>query len=283
MKKPLAALALTSLWTSPLWAADQFLGATGELDLFFVLPALAVGFGLVFYSKNLYLKPPKKEVGFLSITPHKKQRFFPVTEQLENMEPVVAALSEPDTNVYSNLSKITLTHKPGGVYLEEKNYKISILINRRRSRRCYLNDGDILDMGELTLMFTTPLPPKEDEEKALEGSHLIPRNKRIQGRPIKAYPSLIPADTRKKTYYLTKNLTFIGRSDTCDLVSKAKSIDPRHSKIEKVAGRYKITDLETLGGTYVNGRRVEQKFLKDGDTVTFEAVKYTFSLSGKPR
>ncbi|MDT8445572.1 MAG: FHA domain-containing protein [bacterium] len=273
-------LFLTTVQTA--WAKDRFLGETDTADLFFILPLLVAGFAFIFFAKTRYLQPPKKQLGFWSITPHKRQRFFPVDETIEHMEPVVNALAEPDTNVYSNLSKITLTHKPQGVYLEEKNYKISILINRRRSRRTYLNDGDILDMGELTLMFTSTEPPKYEDKPQTTG-HLIPRMRRAQGRPIKAYPSLIPADSRKKTYYLTKNLNFIGRSDTCDLVSKAKSIAPRHSKIEKVAGRYKISDLGTTGGTFVNGRRVDQKFLKDGDNIAFESVKYTFSLSGRPR
>lgn len=275
-------LSCLTLTAQSAWASDRFLGETGRADLFFILPLLIAGFALIFYAKTVYLRPPTKELGFWSITPHKKRRFFKLDESIENMEPVVNALAEPDTNVYSNLGKITLTHKPQGVYLEEKNYKISILINRRRSRRTYLNDGDILDMGELTLMFTSTQEPRYEDKLQTTGS-LIPRVRRAQGKPIKAYPSLIPADSRKKTYYLTKNLNFIGRSDTCDLVSKAKSVSPRHSKIEKVAGRYKITDLGTSGGTFVNGRRVDQKFLKDGDNVAFESVKYTFSLSGRPR
>jgi len=278
------ALTLAFLASSPsLFARDLFLGLTGDIDLFFILPGLAVGFVLIFYAKSQYLKPPASRLGFISITPQRAQKFFPLTEDIENMEPVVAALANEDTKVYSNLGKITLTHKSTGTYLEEKNYKISILLNRRRCRRGYLNDGDVLDMGELTLMFVSPHQKKEREEQVPVSEHLIPRVKRAQGQPIKAYPTLIPSDSRKKTFFLTKNLIFVGRSDTCDLVSKAKSISRRHSSIEKVSGRYKITDLQTIGGTFVNGRRVEQKFLKDGDHITFESVKYTFSLSGKAR
>jgi len=269
--------------SSPLFASDLFLGLTDDIDLFFILPGLAVGFVLIFYGKSQYLKPPASRLGFVSISPHQPQRFFPLSEDVESMEPVVAALAGEGTKVYSNLTKITLTHKASGTYLEEKNYKISILLNRRRCRRGYLNDGDVLDMGELTLMFVSPNQHKEREDQVPASDHLIPRVKRAQGKPIKAYPTLIPSDSRKKTFFLTKNLTFIGRSDTCDLVSKAKSISRRHSSIEKVAGRYKISDLQTIGGTFVNGRRVEQKFLKDGDHITFESVKYTFSLSGNAR
>ncbi|MDX2470804.1 MAG: FHA domain-containing protein [SAR324 cluster bacterium] len=229
---------------------------------------------------------PKKQIGFYSITPNRKRKFYPVGANITNMEPVVAALADSDIHVYSNLNKITLNARTGGIYLEEKNYKISILVNRRRTRRCFLKDGDILDMGELTLMFSTP---DSSEENTLESSpqpesaQFIPRNRKVKSKLLSSHPSLVPADNRKKTHHLTGNITYIGRSEMNDLVSKAKGVSPRHSKIEKVAGRYKIVDLGTPGGTYINGRRVENKYLKEGDIVSFESVKYTFSLTGKTR
>ena len=266
-----------------LWASDRFLAEPGGLGLFLVAPLLVLGLAGLVLAKNRYITSIPTRHGFSLITPGKKQRFFPIVESVESMEPVVKALGDEGINIYSNVAKITLSHKPQGLFLEEKNYKISILVNRRRSRRCFLNDGDILDMGELTLLYHSPHPYRENREDKEQAGHQIPRVKRVQGKPIKTYPSLIPADKRKKTFFLTQNLTFVGRSDMNDLVSKSKGMAPRHSKIEKVAGRYKIIDLDTQGGTFVNGRRVEQKFLKDGDHISFESVKYLFSLSGEPR
>ncbi|MCP4296178.1 MAG: FHA domain-containing protein [Proteobacteria bacterium] len=200
------------------------------------------------------------------------------------MEKVVEALADENTNVYSNLSKITLALKPNGVFLEDKNYKISILVNRRRSRRCFLKDGDILDMGELTLVFHSPESDYESSEnKKQKSNHLIPRVRRAQGKLIRNIPTLIPTDARKKTFFLTKNVSFIGRSESNDLVPKARAVSLRHSKIELVAGRYKISDLGSVNGTFVNGKRSDSRLLRDGDEVAFESVKYTFSLSGKTR
>lgn len=254
-------------------------------DWFMVIYALIAGFLAVFLfirAKIRFNTKPEKILGFLSITPHRPQRFFPIDESVQNMVPVVDALADEQTNVYSNLNKITLTMKSNGVYLEDKNYKISILVNRRRSRRSFLNDGDILDMGELTIMFKTPnARPAKYNQKEHSSNHVIPRARRVNGKIIKNTPKLIPAEQREKTFYLTKNLTFIGHSEMNDLIPKSKAVSSMHSRIERISGRYKLIDLNSQGGTFVNGRRIDTKILRDGDEVSFESVKYTFSLSDK--
>lgn len=254
---------------------------------FMAVYAIIAGFLAVLLfirAKIRFNTKPKKELGFLSITPHRPQRFFPIDENIQNMVPIVEALADEQTNVYSNLNKITLSMKSNGVYLEDKNYKISILVNRRRSRRSFLNDGDILDMGELTIMFKTPNKrPVKYNAKEQSSNHAITRARRVNGKIIKGTPKLIPLEPREKTYYVTKNLTFIGHSEMNDLIPKSKAVSPMHSRIERISGKYKLIDLSSQGGTFVNGRRIDTKILRDGDEVSFESVKYTFSLSDKAR
>lgn len=262
----------------------KFAENKGNSSIIFILLSLLISVVFFFLSLINFNTKPVKQLGFLAITPHKNSKFFPLDKNIENMEKVVAALADENTNVYSNLSKITLAVKPTGVFLEDKNYKISILVNRRRSRRCFLHDGDILDMGELTLVFHSAESEESHSElKQQKSSHLIPRVRRAQGKLIKNVPTLIPTDARKKTFFLTKNVTFIGRSESNDLVPKARAISLRHSKIEIVAGRYKITDLASENGTFINGKRADCKLLRDGDEIAFESVKYTFSLAGRTR
>jgi len=254
-------------------------------DRFMVVYALIAAFlavVLFVQARALFNTKSKTELGFLSITPHRQQRFFPIDESVLNMVPVVEALADEQTNVYSNLNKITLSLKSNGVYLEDKNYKISILVNRRRSRRSFLNDGDILDMGELTIMFKTPHKrPVKFNTKDQSAGQVIPRARRVNGKIIKNTPKLIPQEPREKTFYITKNLTLIGHSEMNDLIPKSKAISGMHSRIERISGKYKLIDLSSLSGTFVNGRRIDTKMLRDGDEVSFESVKYTFSLSDK--
>lgn len=265
-------------------ARDIVMNPDASFSLYFILPMFFAGLLILFGTKLMFNRKPTKKLGFISITPQKPQKFFSLSSEVNNMVPVVDELADEQTNVYSNLNKITLTKKPSGVFLEDKNYKISILINRRRSRRSMLNDGDILDMGELTIMFQSPdeRPTKRDFHSHSSG-HTIPRARRTNSRIIKNSPSLVPADPRQKTYYLTKNITLVGRSEMNDLIPKSKAVSPMHARIEKVAGRYKLVDLSSSQGTFVNGRRIDSRFLNDGDEVSFESIKYVVSLTGKSR
>ncbi len=263
---------------------DPITSFENDISILVIFPVFFLGLLAFFATRIKFNKKPTKKLGFMSITPHRHQKFFALDENIHNMVPVVDELADEQTNVYSNLSKITLTQKPSGVFLEDKNYKISVLINRRRSRRCMLNDGDILDMGELTIMFQSPdSKPSKREFQSHSSGHAIPRARRTNSRIMKSCPSLIPLDPRQKIYYLTKNITLIGRSEINDLIPKSKAVSPMHSRIEKVAGKYKLVDLSSHQGTFVNGRRVDSRFLQDNDEISFESIKYTYSLSGKAR
>jgi len=279
----LTAAIASVLFKGTIYAEDRLLGYGDQsVFIFYFIPLLFLALLFFVFSKLVMSRKSSKRLGFLSITPHRPQRYFALDESIENMVPVVDRLADEQTNVYSNLNKITLTKKPNGVFLEDKNYKISILINRRRSRRSFLNDGDILDMGELTIMYKSPYTnEKKYESKGRTSGRGIPRSRRVHGKVLPGCAKLIPLEPREKTFYLTKNIIFIGKSEMNDLVPKSKAVSSTHSRIEKVAGKYKLVDLNSLTGTFVNGRRVDNKFLHDGDEISFESVKYTFTTSNR--
>src|SRR4051812_1293766 len=59
----------------------------------------------------------------------------------------------------------------------------------------------------------------------------------------------------------------IGRGSTCGLVLDADSVSRRHAKVEPVEGGYRLIDLGSTNGTYVNGLRLKDHVLRDGDRV----------------
>ncbi|MGK0288648.1 MAG: hypothetical protein ACI86H_000061 [bacterium] len=44
-----------------------------------------------------------------------------------------------------------------------------------------------------------------------------------------------------------------------------------------------LVDLNSELGSFVNGQRVGELYLKDGDIIAFESIKYRFSATGKIR
>jgi two-component system, cell cycle response regulator len=59
----------------------------------------------------------------------------------------------------------------------------------------------------------------------------------------------------------------IGRGSTSGLVLDADSVSRRHAKIEPMGAGHLLTDLGSTNGTYVNGLRVKEHALVDGDRV----------------
>ncbi len=57
----------------------------------------------------------------------------------------------------------------------------------------------------------------------------------------------------------------IGRDGENDLVLDDRRVSRRHAEVRLRLGRYTLYDLQSTNGTYVNGRRVAEVVLSDGD------------------
>jgi two-component system, cell cycle response regulator len=59
----------------------------------------------------------------------------------------------------------------------------------------------------------------------------------------------------------------VGRGSSAGLILDADSVSRRHARIERMGGGHKIVDLGSTNGTYVNGVKVKEQLLKDGDRI----------------
>ena len=183
----------------------------------------------------------------------------------------------------ANLNKVNLSFRRFGHLLEDKNFRNALLVNRRRVRRTLLKDGDVLDMGDLTLLYRD-----NREMPIVRHSAVTPREGKVQVRfdrlrgPVrKGTPTLVSESQPSRSFFVTKNLVFIGRSEGNDLVIKSQNIDYRHAKIERIGSRHKLLNLSTAGNTFVNNRRVEQRILKEGDEISFDNQRFKFRLASR--
>jgi hypothetical protein len=68
----------------------------------------------------------------------------------------------------------------------------------------------------------------------------------------------------------------IGRDPQNDLVLDDRRVSRRHAEIRLRLGRYTLYDLQSTNGTYVNGRRVAEMVLSDGDRLSIGGVELLF-------
>jgi len=71
----------------------------------------------------------------------------------------------------------------------------------------------------------------------------------------------------------------IGRAPENDIVVSDPTASREHAEIRNVAGRYRIVDLDSSHGTFVNGQRVTDAALSDGDVVRVGSSE--FRLAGQ--
>ncbi|MDH4121366.1 MAG: FHA domain-containing protein [Deltaproteobacteria bacterium] len=299
----LGAMAGLFLWAGPAGAYEEIYYFPGEGDIlpvthsvvqgewmgwagiFVVVAATLAGF--LGWSRVRLLPQRGLEPGFELVSTNKPRTFIPLPGKYLTLEFVGEVAAAHQLRVPANLGKVSLSIRRNGYLLEDKNYRNVLLVNRRRVRRTLLKDGDLLDVGELTLVYRdirvqhhASTSPGESHQVEQEKAYL--RFHRPRGPIRKGIPMLIPHQMPNRVYYMTKNMMFIGRSESNDLVVKAANIHLRHAKILRVGGRYKLLDLALAGSTFVNNRRVEQKFLKDGDELAFDLQKFRFQLVTRP-
>lgn len=257
------------IFPTPLLGNSFFTAGTQNFALGPVAMIL-LGLGFLIIGAFLMRRPNSKKAGFLRITPHHKWVFFPINLALENLEPMTKSLSTKRIQVYANTSKMLFSKHNDSYFLEDKNFKNSVLVNRRRRRRYGLNHGTVLDIGELCLMFINPA-------KKPKTTHKRPENLSNKGKILKNCPVLNPTDKNLTTFYLSKNVNYIGSSTTCDLTIQGYNIQDKHAKISKIAGQYRLTNLIINQNTYVNGRKIEEHLLKPNDEIAFDNIRYRFA------
>jgi hypothetical protein len=79
-----------------------------------------------------------------------------------------------------------------------------------------------------------------------------------------------------RTIPLTRQGLTIGRRPDMTLVLEDAHVSRVHAQIRLVQGRYMIFDLDSSGGTYVNGQRVTQCLLHPGDVISLAGAQLVF-------
>jgi EAL domain-containing protein (putative c-di-GMP-specific phosphodiesterase class I) len=74
----------------------------------------------------------------------------------------------------------------------------------------------------------------------------------------------------------------IGRKETADLCIDSTRVSREHAVITRHGKKFHIHDLGSTNGTFVNGQRVQEAVLCDGDQLMIAEVEFTFYSGGPP-
>lgn len=85
-----------------------------------------------------------------------------------------------------------------------------------------------------------------------------------------------------KVFPLTKTVINIGRRLDNQLVIDDPRISRNHAQLRAIKGRFVIFDLNSTGGTFVNGQRTSQSVMYPGDVISLAGVPLVFGQDNPP-
>ena len=87
----------------------------------------------------------------------------------------------------------------------------------------------------------------------------------------------VVAGMEPRSFGLTKGRYLVGRAAESDIRLREGSVSSRHAQLERTAGGWRLTDLQSTNGTFVNGRRIESMEVHSGDRIRFGDVGVKYS------
>jgi hypothetical protein len=114
-----------------------------------------------------------------------------------------------------------------------------------------------------------PLAPTQDMLADTAGQHI---EEEAPSGPENAF--LIVQGV--KEYALNSPVVNIGRRLDNNLVVDDPRVSRHHAQLRAIKGRYVLFDLDSSGGTFVNGQRTSQTVLYPGDVVSLAGVALVF-------
>lgn len=138
--------------------------------------------------------------------------------------------------------------------------------------------GENLSLGQMALeaataaLEETPAPPAE------AGSAAQPQTTAPAASPGQPLAPAPPAQTQPLAYLVSsdgattfpiaKPAVVIGRLKSNEIVLDSSSVSRVHATIIQGQDGFVLKDLESTNGTFLNGKKISEQLLKDGDRVT---------------
>jgi len=85
-----------------------------------------------------------------------------------------------------------------------------------------------------------------------------------------------------KVIPLTRPLVRIGRRLDNNLVLDDPRVSRSHAELRAINGRYVLFDLDSTGGTFVNGLKITQSVVYPGDVISLAGVNLVYGQKNPP-
>ncbi len=81
-----------------------------------------------------------------------------------------------------------------------------------------------------------------------------------------------------RNYYVTEKVVTMGSADSNHIMLNDGTISKKHAGIRIKNERFEVHDFGSTNGVFINGRRISQQYLKDGDVIKMGDTELEFTL-----
>lgn len=139
-----------------------------------------------------------------------------------------------------------------------------------------ITTDDTYAPGEITVVASHKLEPVEDTQ----GMQNTANDRSEVGENIPDNAFLIIEGV--KVHPLNQTVVNIGRRLENNLVIDDPRVSRNHAQLRAIKGRFVLFDLNSTGGTFVNGQRTSQTVLYPGDVISLAGVALIFGQDNPP-
>lgn len=86
-------------------------------------------------------------------------------------------------------------------------------------------------------------------------------------RPFCGWLVVLEGSLQGEDFHLYEGRNLIGSSPPCQIQLQDEGVEDRHASIRFSSNQWSLTDLDSEGGTFLNGKRIDRHELKDGDKI----------------
>jgi hypothetical protein len=131
------------------------------------------------------------------------------------------------------------------------------------------NDAEVLASHRIESMAETNASPIGSESENPKETEKMPENAFLIIEGVKVFPLVLP-------------VVNIGRKLDNQLIIDDPRVSRNHAQLRTIKGRYVVFDLNSTGGTFVNGQRTSQSVLYPGDVISLAGVALIFGQDNPP-
>ena len=90
----------------------------------------------------------------------------------------------------------------------------------------------------------------------------------------------LSVEVKGRTFPLTGGRCVIGRADSCDISLTDSSVSSEHARLTQDVEGWRVANLLSTNGTFVNGKRISNEQINHGDRLRLGRVEFVFEWSG---